>query len=517
MSNKLTSDIRAPKSKARLPVGLTAPPPMAESGPDPAAGSNYGYLAFPWVTRLHFLRVILTRCLMLGGFVIVMPTLLALVSQGHLFGSFIGHWLIKGIHPITWLAVMALSLALALHRPLRPRSRLAHGLIWLVLVMAFLRLVSGPVFPNLSNGFAELSHLMQPDSPPAMGANTAASLLLLAAALLTLRRMATVSIVLAALAPLPPLVALTGHLYGVEVIYGSMSLGSVAALLGLSICVLSMRAHHRLFRTVLSNGMLGRLVRLQLLIAAMVPLIAGRFLVEDTLDAGTEVVFVTLFSAVLASLVLLMMREHERAEFRRRLLERRLLALSVSDPLTGVASRRGAAFLTTRLLRAAATRGEVLSVLMIDIDHFKQVNDTWGHEIGDQVIVQAARLLEQRLRSTDGLVRWGGEEFVVVLPQTGLADAQKVAEALRALIADNLGQAVLPDGGRLTASLGCAELIVGEKSIAGAVGRADAALYRAKGAGRNQVAVARAEDETRPAPPHADGLARFEGSDALVS
>jgi diguanylate cyclase (GGDEF)-like protein len=162
----------------------------------------------------------------------------------------------------------------------------------------------------------------------------------------------------------------------------------------------------------------------------------------------------------------------------------RLQVQAEADPLTGAGNRRLMQRELDRVLRATAPTdsGGVLAVL--DLDHFKQVNDAHGHEAGDRVLVRLVALLEQRLRKLDGVFRLGGEEFVLLLPGTTLAQATPRLFALQAEL--NRGLAGLP--GAVTVSIGAAEHQPGE-GWSQWLGRADAALYRAKQAGRNRVVL----------------------------
>ncbi len=167
----------------------------------------------------------------------------------------------------------------------------------------------------------------------------------------------------------------------------------------------------------------------------------------------------------------------ERQQF-----EAELNRLAVTDPLTGVWNRRRAQELFTADLYDAQRYGVAMSALMLDIDHFKQINDTHGHHVGDLVLVELSRRLLDNLRTSDALVRWGGEEFVIVMRHCTLADAEPLAEKIRGLIADT----PFPDVGTVTVSIGAAELVPGD-DLASWLKRADAAMYAAKGAGRNAV------------------------------
>jgi diguanylate cyclase (GGDEF)-like protein/PAS domain S-box-containing protein len=165
----------------------------------------------------------------------------------------------------------------------------------------------------------------------------------------------------------------------------------------------------------------------------------------------------------------------------RKVFEAELRNLAVTDTLTGVWNRRhGTELLTADL--SARRPGQALSLLMLDIDHFKTINDTFGHQAGDHVLIEIASRLRRSLRGSDMVARWGGEEFVVLLRDCALPDALRLAEEIRAAIAE------LPFGtmGSLTVSVGVAEAHAGE-DLTTWLERADQALYRAKRAGRNEV------------------------------
>lgn len=156
------------------------------------------------------------------------------------------------------------------------------------------------------------------------------------------------------------------------------------------------------------------------------------------------------------------------------------------DSLTNLANRRAA----TRALDAAlapADQSLTTGVMLVDIDRFKTINDTFGHGVGDRVLIQVAQLLQQELRKTDIAARWGGEEFLIVLTPTTPEQLYEAAERLRS----HLSQYPHPQVGQVTASFGIA-LREAEESLEALLHRADQALYKAKAQGRNQVVVATA-------------------------
>jgi diguanylate cyclase (GGDEF)-like protein len=155
------------------------------------------------------------------------------------------------------------------------------------------------------------------------------------------------------------------------------------------------------------------------------------------------------------------------------------------DHLTGTSNRRAIAHALQHALGESQIAGVELAIILLDIDNFKQINDTYGHDVGDQVLIDIAGLLRQQLRATDTLGRWGGEEFIVVVTETNLAATVQLAERLRAAIADHSQPLV----GRVTLSFGVAKALAGDTPDT-LIKRADEALYRAKQQGRNRVEVA---------------------------
>ena len=158
---------------------------------------------------------------------------------------------------------------------------------------------------------------------------------------------------------------------------------------------------------------------------------------------------------------------------------------SKEDPLTGCLNRAGFSSILLREQENLSKNGCPVSFVMLDIDHFKEVNDTYGHSVGDEVLVNLTRLIRDKIRNTDALVRWGGEEFVILCGDTPIQNAQFLAEKLRVAIEG----ATLIKQQQVTCSFGIAEMIPGEdpKKL---FERADKALYSAKEGGRNRVVSA---------------------------
>ncbi len=179
------------------------------------------------------------------------------------------------------------------------------------------------------------------------------------------------------------------------------------------------------------------------------------------------------------------------------------------DALTGLLNRHG----FDRALAACSANGRTAAVILCDIDHFKRVNDAHGHAAGDRILVAVAAILAARLPAMGHAARFGGEEFVLVLPGQSPAAAATLAEAIRRdLAAFDWREAGVEDG--ITASFGIAGLDPSEESVEEAVARADKALYAAKADGRNQVALSEPPAPSGGARSRPDPLRRPDGAPA---
>jgi diguanylate cyclase (GGDEF)-like protein len=165
-------------------------------------------------------------------------------------------------------------------------------------------------------------------------------------------------------------------------------------------------------------------------------------------------------------------------------------AAAVTDYLTGAANRRAMARSLRQALHRARRQGHTYAVVLLDVDHFKQVNDAHGHAVGDRVLQDVVACLRRSCRPGDVIARWGGEEFLVLLPDTAGSEAVEVAERMRQRVEGHVFEGV----GSVTVSLGVAVARSGEGTRE-VVGRADAACYGAKRAGRNRVQVAEPSGE----------------------
>lgn len=206
-------------------------------------------------------------------------------------------------------------------------------------------------------------------------------------------------------------------------------------------------------------------------------------------DFSQRVDFMGEFSAAFNSMVEALSRAHDELAKRNKTLLRlnaKLEQLATTDVLTGTCNRRRFYELLRDDVRRAVRYQHPLSLLLADIDRFKRVNDTHGHAVGDQVLKGIAHHMGRSLRTPDRLARWGGEEFVVLAPETSAQSALALAKRVCLTIRrERFGVA-----GQITVSVGVAELRPGESGDA-LLARADAALYEAKESGRDRAVLAR--------------------------
>jgi diguanylate cyclase (GGDEF)-like protein len=214
--------------------------------------------------------------------------------------------------------------------------------------------------------------------------------------------------------------------------------------------------------------------------AALAPeSVAAEMNVHSALNVASALSYIVLVLLMHATLTALVVSR----------LLRQLHQLARRDPLTGLLNRRAMHAVLDQHARQRRRAVDTFSVLMIDVDHFKSVNDRHGHEAGDQALMHISRLMTQALRTQDRLGRLGGEEFVALLPASNLAHALAQAEALRLRVRGQplpLGERSLP----LSVSIGVAEWAGSNEDLSRLLARADDALYRAKRLGRDRVEAA---------------------------
>lgn len=172
--------------------------------------------------------------------------------------------------------------------------------------------------------------------------------------------------------------------------------------------------------------------------------------------------------------------EAENMEHQR--LVEELETLSITDPLTSIYNRRKFNEMLTMEIERSKRYQNSLSIIMCDIDHFKKINDTFGHDVGDKAIRKFSKQIHENIRETDMFARWGGEEFMILMPNVSAENAHSVAEKLRIIIE----KTEVETAGSFTASFGITDLMLDDTAET-FIKRADQALYKAKRGGRNRV------------------------------
>jgi diguanylate cyclase (GGDEF)-like protein len=209
---------------------------------------------------------------------------------------------------------------------------------------------------------------------------------------------------------------------------------------------------------------------------------AGNLDVDLPVLSGGEVGYLT---EVFNNMVVRLREGHQALDAANETLRHKneeLETLSVTDVLTGLHNRRRLMESLTDEVRRSQRLKHTFSVLMVDVDHFKKYNDTFGHLAGDGVLARVAALLREATREVDDVARYGGEEFLVMLPETGMTEALEIAERVRARVAAE----VFP-GRRITVSIGVSEFPLYGNTPEQVIAAADEALYEAKREGRDRV------------------------------
>lgn len=375
-------------------------------------------------------------------------------------------------HPLTWACLLLAVIATFLQRPLRTITHAERNLFLAVILIAVFKPWAGPaindLFPDIRLG--------------SMGWNTAATFILISLGQLLRTTLPLIGLICTVLGLFLPAVALNGLLLGNDDFYGQMAAPTAIAAFGLGLANLLRFARRPSFRLILHDSAAGRLVRHQVLLWILLACAMPTAL--RTLDVANGPGFALLYTAQMACILGAVL--HFGVRFtglldNARRLERDLVREATTDPLTGAATRRAA---ISHFVKNSWRKS--MGVIMLDLDHFKQVNDIHGHAAGDRVLQAVVRGLRSDLRLTDMIARWGGEELLILIPTHDLKTLQRRAEALRARVEETT--AADPTIPAVTASVGVAVTKPNlEPDLSAALDRADAALYQAKAAGRNKV------------------------------
>lgn len=394
-------------------------------------------------------------------------------------------------HPLSAIALMALGFGAFFWHPRQShRAVLSAGCF--VVLLASLRLLeiaTGAVLLNWLTPFShELAEQAAAGHAISTGVNTALMSLSFGLALVAVGfKHYAVAQQFAFVGLGFPLVSVTGYAYGIDKFYGQMAMTTALGGIMVGGAILLSGAHRSFLRSILSPWVGGKVARVQILLGYVVPFLIGYCLALTIANNplhqfGLFCVLISAFISILVAFTAVIQEEIDRS---RRSAERRLILVATLDSLTNLPNRRRFYDHGKWLLERVRRSGESLSVLMLDIDFFKQINDTYGHATGDAVLQQMAAAARQVLRRQDFMARYGGEEFVIIMPGTNLSGALKLGEKLRARIETT----DFPGANRVTVSLGCAEYRADE-TLPDLVARADVALYQAKREGRNRVVAA---------------------------
>ena len=414
-----------------------------------------------------------------------------LVLAGYLFGIEAFFRPMQGgpaTHPLSAIGLLLLGIGGFCWHPRRNNRGvlLAGGLVVLLMGLRLLELASGATLLDGLTPFSRrLAEQAAAGHPISTGSNTALMCLCFGLALVFIgfKRYA-VAQQFSFVGLGFPLISVTGYAYGIDKFYGQMAMTTVLGGLMVGVAILLSGAHRSFLRSILSPWVGGKIARVQIVLGYVVPFLIGYFLALTIANNPLQQfgLFCVLISAFISMLVAFTAMIQEELDRSRRSAERRLLLVATLDSLTNLPNRRRFYDHGQWLLERVRRTGEPLSMLILDIDFFKRINDTYGHPTGDAVLQQLATEARGILRRQDFLARFGGEEFVILMPGTNLAGAMQLGEKLRAHIAGT----EFSGAEQVTISLGCTEYAAGE-ALHELVARADQALYQAKREGRNRV------------------------------
>ena len=364
------------------------------------------------------------------------------------------------------------------------RSVLLHGLSFLVIALSVQRLLQNliPSWPQVLQPQLFVDYGLVPFAANRLSSICAIGLIFLNLALLVELRSRWLAIVFTMTAWFAAVFALNGLVVDTSYLTNGISFFSVASLvIGGTAMALRLSAEAP-FLVLFKGSGLGLALRIVSCVIVIEPLAVGLFVSEFDTQLYYVSASVTHVVAIIASIKLAMILAVASVFDQNQTL---LQQAAEFDHLTGLLNRHG--------LERELANNSFNSVVMLDIDHFKQINDALGHAAGDKLLVAVAKTLSGCLGPDDVVVRWGGDEFIVLTQEHGQERLQALCEGLRKAITTLPALHLATWRFQITMSLGYAQIDFGTQGFAGAVSRADQALYAAKYAGRNKTRGERAE------------------------
>lgn len=426
--------------------------------------------------------------------ILLVACVIIAVVASYFSAALMGLWGGKNFtHPITALTMSVALLATLKQRPMC-RSTRVEAWLWRLVIL----LTAGGPWASYA-----LDEIVPPDWGR-MGVNTAASFFLIAASQ-RFRDLGKPGLGLLFIfgACIPPIIAINGYILDVQDFHGAMSLKSILGIMGLAMANAVRFTRYSLVRSALRDDRFSRIIRAQIAcwvgLALAVPL-ALRFVPAQrdqyyAIAHTTEMILVLLGLLYFGNKLAILFESAARSH-------RLLKTDQFRDHLTGAATRLGA---SEFFLRQSGR--EAMAVVLLDVDFFKSVNDTYGHDVGDKVLIRLVQVLKSELRVTDLTARWGGEEFLLLFPVKSEISLASRCEEIRCRVAKEIREdKELPT---ITVSIGA--VMADAPSTANLsywLSRADKALLAAKEAGRDRVLIWRANSLVH---------VRLEGGNALSS
>lgn len=399
-------------------------------------------------------------------------------------------------NPLTAMCIIFIGVGLLNHHKTNQDKWLQRVSAFIIILITSARLIDVMTHFQISASLTpfqdQVMHDLQLGKSNSMGINSTFMFLHIAISLLLYNfKRIICSQLVAFIALALPTVSFTGYLYQVEHFYGEMSILTTIAGFILVSATLAMTAHTGGVKAVLSPYTGGKIARLQTIIGYAFPTIFGYVFMKTLIsDGGTffalYVVFLSWFIILMISISAIF---YENVDHDRREGERLLAEAALVDPLTKVSNRRKLFEFGKKEINRMKRSKQQLWFLLLDIDYFKKVNDTAGHDVGDRVLVKIAETLQHSVRSIDLVSRIGGEEFSIILVDTTQEGAERVAEKIRMNIEQTSIEGWTDTHGPVTVSIGCTANN-GDCTLEETIKFADEALYRAKESGRNRVVFA---------------------------